>query len=202
MRAAGLPCERFHLLVCAASTLPPSCRPSPSPAVRLPDGRRVQRRFPGAAPVAAVYDLCLAHSEEAAGGRAFTLAQAGPGALATAGVAGVLLEAPLLLPRLLPSVLLSLCWRRCGGATVMPPADVATAAAHAPPHPPRSRTCILACPPQLKPSCCVPAPLLSTPHTAFCAPAYPLAGAAPLADREQAVEAAGLHGAMLVFKWD
>lgn len=49
-------------------------------ALRLPDGRRVQRRFPADATLAAVYDLCLAQSEEAADGRAFTLAQAGPGA--------------------------------------------------------------------------------------------------------------------------
>ncbi|PSC74669.1 UBX domain-containing 2 isoform X1 [Micractinium conductrix] len=49
-------------------------------AVRLPDGRRAQRRFPPAAPVAALYDFCLSQSEEAAGGRPFSLSQAFPGA--------------------------------------------------------------------------------------------------------------------------
>ena len=58
----------------------PSAAKPARAALRLPDGRRVQRRFPADATLAAVYDLCLAQSEEAADGRAFTLAQAGPGA--------------------------------------------------------------------------------------------------------------------------
>ncbi|KAL4431383.1 hypothetical protein ABPG75_006639 [Micractinium tetrahymenae] len=49
-------------------------------AVRLPDGKRGQRRFPASAAVSALYDFCLSQSEEAAAGRAFTLAQAFPGA--------------------------------------------------------------------------------------------------------------------------
>lgn len=54
--------------------------------MRLPDGRRGQRRFPASAPVAALYDYCLSQSEEAAAGRPFTLAQAFPGeALPSAG---------------------------------------------------------------------------------------------------------------------
>lgn len=69
-------------------------------AVRLPDGRRGQRRFPASAPVAALYDYCLSQSEEAAAGRPFTLAQAFPGApaledqqqtLEAAGLGGAML---------------------------------------------------------------------------------------------------------------
>ncbi|PRW20356.1 UBX domain-containing [Chlorella sorokiniana] len=77
--AAASPAE---LQAAAEARLPPEPAGSDGVriAVRLPDGRRVQRRFPADAPLAAVYDLCLAQSEEAAGGRAFTLALAGPGA--------------------------------------------------------------------------------------------------------------------------
>ena len=63
-----------------AGAKPPSTPSTPAAAVRLPDGRRGQRRFPGAAPVAALYDFSLSLSDEAAGGRAFLLAQAMPGA--------------------------------------------------------------------------------------------------------------------------
>ena len=81
---------------------PPPGAPSPPPhaAVRLPDGRRSQRRFPRAAPLDAIFDFCLTLSEEAAGGRAFTLAQTFPGApdlmdrglsLEAAGVADAML---------------------------------------------------------------------------------------------------------------
>jgi len=62
-----------------------SCHPSlptASAAVRMPDGQRKQRRFPPSATVEALYDFCLSQSEEAAGGRKFSLAQFGPGALA------------------------------------------------------------------------------------------------------------------------
>lgn len=48
-------------------------------AVRFPDGQRRQRRFPRSARIAAVRAFCLAHSEDAAAGRAFTLAQSFPG---------------------------------------------------------------------------------------------------------------------------
>lgn len=54
--------------------------PAPLAALRLPDGRRLQRRFPGSALVAALYDFCLSQSDEAAAGRPFTLAQPFPGA--------------------------------------------------------------------------------------------------------------------------
>eukprot|EP00887_Chlorella_sp_A99_P008221 scaffold12.g8221.t1 len=60
----------------AEPAAPDGCRV----AVRLPDGRRPQRRFPRAAPVSALYDYCLTLSEEAAGGRPFTLAHTVPGA--------------------------------------------------------------------------------------------------------------------------
>ncbi|KAI3424405.1 hypothetical protein D9Q98_009957 [Chlorella vulgaris] len=49
-------------------------------AVRLPDGRRLQRRFPTGSPVAAAYDLFLSLCQEAAEGRRFSLSQAVPGA--------------------------------------------------------------------------------------------------------------------------
>lgn len=52
-------------------------------AVRFPDGRRAQRRFPRAAPLEAVRDFCLANSEEAAAGRAFALSESMPGAACT-----------------------------------------------------------------------------------------------------------------------
>ena len=67
-------------------------------AVRLPDGARLARRFPRAAPLAALYDFCVSRGGEAAAGRPFTLRPAGPGAgaaledravsLQDAGVAG------------------------------------------------------------------------------------------------------------------
>lgn len=48
-------------------------------AVRFPDGQRRQRRFPRSATLSAVCAFCLAHCEEAAAGRKFTLAQSFPG---------------------------------------------------------------------------------------------------------------------------
>ncbi|GAB4816470.1 hypothetical protein N2152v2_003516 [Parachlorella kessleri] len=66
----------------AAARLPPEpagaegCRI----AVRFPDGKRGQRRFPRSAPLAAVHDYCLSQVEEAAAGRPFSLSQGFPGA--------------------------------------------------------------------------------------------------------------------------
>ena len=51
----------------------------------------------------------------------------------------------------------------------------------------RARLLLLPC---RVPTCCLHLPC--SPHPA---------GAAPLADRQQSLEAAGLHGAMLVLKW-
>ncbi len=47
--------------------------------MRFPDGQRRQRRFPREAPISAVAAFCQVSNEEAAAGRAFTLAQPFPG---------------------------------------------------------------------------------------------------------------------------
>lgn len=47
---------------------------------RLPEGRRLQRRFLLQTPMQALYDLCLSESAEAASGRSFVLADSVPGA--------------------------------------------------------------------------------------------------------------------------
>jgi len=48
-------------------------------AVRLPDGSRVERRFPPGTPLASVRHLCIARQAEAARGRAFSLSTGMPG---------------------------------------------------------------------------------------------------------------------------
>ncbi|KAK9817646.1 hypothetical protein WJX72_000123 [[Myrmecia] bisecta] len=48
-------------------------------AVRLSDGRRVQRRFFRSAAVQSLFDFCISECAEAAAGRRFSLAHAGPG---------------------------------------------------------------------------------------------------------------------------
>ncbi|BDA49565.1 UBX domain-containing protein 7 [Coccomyxa sp. Obi] len=64
-------------------------------AVRFPDGRRAQRRFPRAAPLEAVRDFCLVNCEEAAAGRVFALSESMPGAPALGDMAKTLEEANL-----------------------------------------------------------------------------------------------------------
>ena len=48
--------------------------------MRFQDGSRGQRRFPRDASLRSVHDWCLTQSLEAAGGRAFFLSEAAPGA--------------------------------------------------------------------------------------------------------------------------
>jgi hypothetical protein len=68
----------------AAARLPPEPEPGEPGAcplaVRFPDGQRRARVFPGAANIGALRDFCVAHSPEAAAGRAFALSEPIPGA--------------------------------------------------------------------------------------------------------------------------
>ena len=97
--AAERPDERAARAEAALPAEPPAgAAEGCSVAVRLPDGARLARRFPRAAPLAALYDFCVSRGGEAAAGRPFTLRPAGPGAgaaledraisLQDAGVAG------------------------------------------------------------------------------------------------------------------
>ena len=66
-----------------------------SVAVRFPDGRRAQRRFPRTAPLQALRDFCLANSEEAAAGRSFALSESMPGATCAGSPFPVTSHSPL-----------------------------------------------------------------------------------------------------------
>mmetsp|Transcript_1931 Transcript_1931/g.4562 ORF Transcript_1931/g.4562 Transcript_1931/m.4562 type:complete len:268 (+) Transcript_1931:969-1772(+) len=92
------------LLAAAMESLPEEAEPGDSQAasvaIRLPDGRRIQRRFPKAAPVKSLKSLCIVSEQEAASGRPFKLKPAYPGAeeliddsktLTDAGVSGAML---------------------------------------------------------------------------------------------------------------
>lgn len=81
------------------------------------------------------------------------------------------------------------CWARCGCCAAALSGGVAPTAAQ--PHLHLATLCLLLLP-------CLPALLTALPPQLPCRPA----GAAPLADRQQTLEAAALHGAMLVVKWD
>lgn len=67
----------------AAASLPPEPAASDASgcniAVRFPDGKRQQRRFPRDAPISAVAAFCHTIVEEAAAGRSFFLTEAFPG---------------------------------------------------------------------------------------------------------------------------
>ena len=96
--AAERPEERAARAEAALPAEPPAGDASGcSVAVRLPDGSRLMRRFPLAAPLAALYDFCVSRGGEAAASRPFTLRLAVPGgaaledraiSLQDAGVAG------------------------------------------------------------------------------------------------------------------
>lgn len=89
----------------AASLLPeePSNEEKPCRlALRLPDGTRVQRKFPPDTPLCIIKAWCTSLSDEAAGGRLFTISESIPGAtpidldapeqtIGGAGIAGVML---------------------------------------------------------------------------------------------------------------
>ncbi len=89
----------------AASQLPGEPENEEKPcrlALRLPDGTRAQRKFPPSTPLHVIKTWCTSLSDEAAGGRLFTVAESIPGAtpidldapgqtIGEAGIAGVML---------------------------------------------------------------------------------------------------------------
>lgn len=51
-------------------------------AIRFPDGKRIQRKFPTTCPVSVLKTWCVSENLQAAGGKAFSLSPTTPGATA------------------------------------------------------------------------------------------------------------------------